>query len=49
VPRWFALAYGAGCILLALLALLLSRPWQGPRASARRVAPPARLTLKRKK
>ena len=25
VPRWFILAYGVGC---ALLALLLSRPWQ---------------------
>jgi len=28
VPRWFILAYGVGCALLALLALLLSRPWQ---------------------
>jgi hypothetical protein len=28
VPRWFILAYGIGCALLALLALLLSRPWQ---------------------
>jgi Formyl transferase len=41
VPRWFALAYGAGCTVVALLALLLSRPWQRPRASARRVAQPA--------
>ena len=28
VPRWFILAYGVGCALLTLLALLLSRPWQ---------------------
>jgi hypothetical protein len=28
VPRWFILAYGVGCALQALLALLLSRPWQ---------------------
>src|SRR5262249_14865748 len=28
VPRCFILAYGVGCALLALLALLLSRPWQ---------------------
>jgi hypothetical protein len=41
VPRWFALAYGAGCVVLALLALLLSRQWQQLRA--------ARLPLKRKK
>ena len=41
VPRWFILAYGAGCVVLALLALLLSRQWQQLRA--------ARLPLKRKK
>jgi hypothetical protein len=28
VPRWFILAYGIGCPLLALLAVLLRRPWQ---------------------
>src|SRR5262245_6513791 len=26
VPRWLILAYGVGCILLALLAILLSPP-----------------------
>jgi hypothetical protein len=29
VPRWSILAYGVGCALLALLALLLSRLWAG--------------------
>jgi formyltetrahydrofolate deformylase len=43
-PRWFVLAYGAGCTLVAVLALLLSRPWQRPQAAARRGAPPAGLT-----
>jgi hypothetical protein len=43
-PRWFVLAYGAGCALVAVLALLLSRPWQRPQAAARRGAPPAGLT-----
>jgi hypothetical protein len=28
VPRWLILAYGAGCALLALLAVRLSGPWQ---------------------
>jgi hypothetical protein len=28
VPRWLILAHGAGCVLLAVLALLLSRPWR---------------------
>jgi hypothetical protein len=28
VPRWFILAEGAGCALLGLLALLLTRTWQ---------------------
>ena len=30
VPRWFILAHGGCCALLALLAPLLSRPWQSP-------------------
>jgi formyltetrahydrofolate deformylase len=38
VPRWFVLAYGAGCAAVALLALLLSRPWQQPRGPARQGA-----------
>jgi hypothetical protein len=33
-PRWLILAYGGGCVLLALLAALLSRP--------RRIPSPAR-------
>jgi hypothetical protein len=28
VPRWLILVYGVGCVLLAWLALVLSRPWQ---------------------
>jgi hypothetical protein len=28
VPRWFILAYGAGCAVVTLRALLLCRPWQ---------------------
>jgi hypothetical protein len=28
VPRWLILTYGAGCVLLAQLAVLLSSPWQ---------------------
>ena len=28
VPRWLILAHGIDCILLALLAVLLTRPWQ---------------------
>jgi hypothetical protein len=28
VPRWLILAYGAGCVLLGLLAVRLSGPWQ---------------------
>jgi hypothetical protein len=35
VPRWLILVYGVGCVLLALLALSLSRPWQQVRPSAR--------------
>jgi hypothetical protein len=35
VPRWLILAHGAGCVLVALLALLLTRPWQQVRPSAR--------------
>jgi hypothetical protein len=30
VPRWLILAYGGGCTLVALLAPLLTRPWQQP-------------------
>jgi folate-dependent phosphoribosylglycinamide formyltransferase PurN len=44
VPRWFVLAYGAGCALVALLALLLSWPWRQPRGLALRGAPPAEPT-----
>jgi hypothetical protein len=33
VPRWLILAYGLGCALLAVLALLLSRPAQQLRPS----------------
>ena len=35
VPRWFILAHGVGCTLQALLALLLSRPWQQRPTSTR--------------
>jgi hypothetical protein len=35
VPRGLILAHGASCALLALLALLLSRPWQQAQPSAR--------------
>jgi hypothetical protein len=28
VPRWFILAHGVGCVLVALVAPLLSLPWQ---------------------
>jgi formyltetrahydrofolate deformylase len=41
VPRWFILAYGAGCAVVSLLALLLCRPWQRLRGSAWRGARPA--------
>jgi hypothetical protein len=34
VPRWLILAYGVGCALLAVLALVLSRPWQQHQPSA---------------
>jgi folate-dependent phosphoribosylglycinamide formyltransferase PurN len=48
VPRWFILAYGAGCALVALLALLLCRPWQPHPAPARgRPALPRTSTLSR--
>jgi hypothetical protein len=30
VPRWVVLAHGIDCILVALLALLLTGPWQQP-------------------
>jgi hypothetical protein len=30
VPRWLILAHGIDCFLLALLALLLTRPWRQP-------------------
>ena len=33
-PRWFILVYGAGCVLLALLAVLLSGPGRTPAQSA---------------
>jgi hypothetical protein len=42
VPRWFILAYAAGCAVLAPLALLLSRPWQQRPTSTRQY----RCTLK---
>jgi hypothetical protein len=44
VPRWFILAYGAGCTGVALLALLLCRPWQRHLDPARGGARPAELT-----
>jgi formyltetrahydrofolate deformylase len=46
VPRWFILAYGGGCAVVALLALLLCRPWQRLRGPARRGAGPVELTGK---
>ena len=30
VPGWLILAHGIDCVLVALLALLLARPWQQP-------------------
>jgi hypothetical protein len=30
VPRWLILVYGAGCVLLAVLAVLLRGPWHEP-------------------
>ena len=30
VPRWLILAHGIDCFLLALLAVLLTRPWRQP-------------------
>jgi hypothetical protein len=35
VPRWLILADGIGCVVVALLALLLTRPWQQLQPSAR--------------
>jgi hypothetical protein len=35
VPRWLILADGVSCALLALLALLLTRPWQQFQPTAR--------------
>jgi hypothetical protein len=35
VPRWLILAHGGGCVLLVLLALLLSRPWRQLQSSGR--------------
>ena len=46
VPRWFVFAYGAGCALVALLALLLSRPWRQSRGLALRGASAAGPTDK---
>jgi hypothetical protein len=34
VPRWLILAYGVACALKAVLAVLLSRPWQQLQPSA---------------
>jgi hypothetical protein len=39
VPRWLILAHGIDCFLMALLALLLTRPWRRPaQAGAREEA-----------
>jgi hypothetical protein len=41
IPRWLILAHGGGCVLVALVAPLLSLPWQHRRTAGQQAHRPS--------